>query len=45
MYKTKVFNTLYELTEFLNSNCIDEEDIVHISIYQHGVALIWITRG
>ena len=45
MYESKVFISTYELTEFLNSNHIDKEDIVSIFDYEeHRVALIWITR-
>lgn len=44
MYERRVFNTVFDLTEFLNSNCIHKEDIVSIFDYQNRVALIWITR-
>ena len=41
MYNTKVFNTLYNLNAFLNTNHIKKDDIVNISIRENAVVLIW----
>lgn len=41
MYKIEVFNTLYNLKEFLNTNHIKKDDIVNISIRENAVVLIW----
>jgi hypothetical protein len=42
MYKTKTFDTFYDLIEFLNKNNILSSDIISISTYSYGVALVYL---
>ena len=41
MYKTKVFDTFYDLTKFLNDNGILPSAIISISTFSRGVALVY----
>lgn len=45
MYKSNVFNTFYDLTEFLNSNNILPSEIISITPYfNRGVALVYLDK-
>ena|GEM_PF-4787376 len=41
MYKNKVFDTFDCLTKFLNDNGILPSEIISISIFSRGVALVY----
>jgi hypothetical protein len=41
MYNTKIFDTFYNLTEFLNDNNILPSNIISISTFSRGVALVY----
>lgn len=40
-YKTKIFDTFHDLTKFLNDNGILPEEIISISTFSRGVALVY----
>ena len=41
MYKSKVFDTFDYLTKFLNDNGILPSEIISISVFSYGVALVY----
>ena len=41
-YKTKIFDTAYDLSEFLNANQIEKSDIVNISMNDHKILLVYL---
>lgn len=41
MYKTKIFDTFDYLTKFLNDNGILPSEIINISTFSRGVALVY----
>ena len=42
MYTSKVFDTFYDLTKFLNENDITRDAIINISVFSRGVALVYL---
>lgn len=45
MYKAKVFDTYYDLEKFLNYYSIKKSDIIHITSFSRGVALLYYTES
>ena len=42
MYITRVFDTYYDVTQFLNNHHISKENIICINTFSRGVALIYL---
>ena len=42
MYTTKIFDTFYDLAKFLNENDITRDEIINISVFSRGVALVYL---
>ena len=42
VYKSKVFDSFYDLTNFLNKENIHKDEIINISVTHFGITLIYL---